>query len=609
MHKLFPQDSVEAKGLDIFDEVAAKSEDALQMKTAFCNLPDYDPFDPSILPHIKTWPRINCGGKQLPLTFLDENELLQINTTAVSLIGGLSCYIQEIIQLKNDESKVKLGPAKKITKPERLPYEFNFLNCELEPSRAQIYATGYAKVKEVPKIKPKRGKAASNDSNVNVLIFVLDSTSRLNFIRQLPKSSKFINERAKGIVLEGLTKVGDNTYPNMLALLSGYSDGAEGADESQGPFRQDATGRFPITWKYFSEHGYVTMFAEDQPDVDTFSFKERGFHVPPTDYVMRPFWQAMEQFTVGRQDLKSDRRCYGHIPKHVFLFNYTRDFAVKMQKEGRAFFSLTFSTPLSHNRINSVQVADDDLLKLLQDLEMHNIFNNTVVLIMGDHGNRIGDARRTAIGRVEDRMPNLAIMIPPSLEHFRQALEANAKVLTSWHDVRETLLDVAMNNLETESKVLRHGFRGLSLFRPIPSNRTCLEIGIPIVYCVCWIEKELNVDETDTRIGANIFLTLLNNILQKRDKEKLCTRLKLKNIEGAQKLLPTQAVGQFDNSSKILRIMITVKPSDALLEGTLEINGNKARLLGDVNRLNEYGKQSRCINDASLKLFCFCQMY
>ncbi|XP_065336668.1 uncharacterized protein LOC135937445 [Cloeon dipterum] len=461
---------------------------------------------------------------------------------------------------------------------------------------------------------PKRGKAAFNNNSVNVLIFVLDSTSRLNFIRQLPKTSKFITERAKGIVLEGLTKVGDNTYPNMLAFLSGYSDGAEGgADESQGPFWQDTTGKFdnyllPIAWKYFSEHGYVTMFAEDQPDVDTFSFKERGFHVPQTDYVMRPFWQAMEQFTVGRQDLKSDRRCYGHLPKHMFLFNYTRDFAVKMQKEGCAFFSLTFSTPLSHDHINSVQVADDDLLKLLQDLEMHNIFNNSVMLIMGDHGNRFGDARRTAIGRVEDRMPNLAIMIPPSLEHFRQALEANAKVLTSWHDVRETLLDVAMNNLETESKVRRHGFKGLSLFRPIPSNRTCLEIGIPIVYCVCWIEKELNVIETNTKIGAYQFVTLLNNILEKRDKEKLCSRLKLKNIEGAQKLLPTQAVGQFDNRSKILRIMITVKPSNAILEGTLEINGNKARLLGDVNRLNEYGNQSTCINDVSLILFCFCKM-
>ncbi|XP_065336669.1 uncharacterized protein LOC135937446, partial [Cloeon dipterum] len=495
----------------------------------------------------------------------------------------------------------------KITKPERLPYEFNFVNCKLEPSRAQIYATGYAKVKEVPNIEPKRRTAANNNNTVNVLIFVLDSTSRLNFIRQLPKTSKFIKERAKGIVLEGLTKVGDNTYPNMLAFLSGYSDSAGGADESQGPFRQDATGRFPITWKYFSEQGYVTMFAEDQPDVDTFSFKDRGFHVPPTDYVMRPFWQAMEQFMTGRNTL--DTRCYGHLPKHMFLFNYTRDFAVKMQKEGRAFFSLTFSTPLSHDYINSVQVADDDLLKLLQDLEMHNIFNNTVVLIMGDHGNRFGDARRTAIGRVEDRMPNLAIMIPPSLEHFRRALEANAKVLTSWHDVRETLLDVAMNNLETESKVRRHGFKGLSLFRPIPSNRTCLEIGIPIVYCVCWIEKELNVLETNTKIGAYQFVTLLNNILEKRDKEKLCSRLKLKNIEGAQKLLPTQAVGQFDNSSKILRIMISVKPSNAILEGTLEINSNKARLLGDVNRLDEYGIQSRCINVASLKLFCFCKMY
>jgi len=45
-------------------------------------------------------------------------------------------------------------------------------------------------------------------------------------------------------------------------------------------------------------------------------------------------------------------------------------------------------------------------------------------------------------------MPLLGIILPESLKHFRKNLERNSKVLTSWYDVHEMLLDVASGNLD-----------------------------------------------------------------------------------------------------------------------------------------------------------------
>ncbi|CAB3387376.1 Hypothetical predicted protein [Cloeon dipterum] len=580
-----------------------------------CVLPRYEPYDPSIMHFIKSWPKIDCGSPQPPLTYVDDKGYLHINKTAVPKLKypweKLGCYHYEIIRLKNDDDRIKLGPGKVFFDPERLPHEFSVVRCLEEPRKKLIYETGYAQIKEMPKSLSNKSEAAARNGRVNALIFVFDSMSRLNFIRQLPKTSKFIQERVKGFVMEGLTKVGDNTYPNMLSLLSGFSASRYRNEKALRPFWGNASaprGYFddlPALWKNFSQNDYVTMFSEDFPKFTAFNYNAHGFKVPPTDYYMRPFWLAMEN---QKHRLSKDFRCYGNVPKYKFLLNYVKDFVCKMQKEGHAFFSLTFLTHLSHDHINSIKIIDDELLLFFESLEVLNVFRNSVVIIMGDHGNRFDPIRGTVIGRVEERMPFLAITLPPSLEHFRSSLAANSKILTSWHDVYEMLMDVAFNNLKAVSKVVRYGFKGLSLFRPIPSNRTCLQIGIPREYCVCWVEKELDVNDPKTKKTGETLVRILNEQLHQKDKKKLCTPLQLDSVKNAQKLMPSATVARRDDLSVITRITITVKPSNALLEGTLEAKALRGiYLVGNVNRLNKYGNQSDCVTDPTLALFCFCK--
>lgn len=76
-------------------------------------------------------------------------------------------------------------------------------------------------------------------------------------------------------------------------------------------------------------------------------------------------------------------------------------------------------------------------------------------MILGDHGNRYDHFRKTTLGRIEDRMPLLGIILPESLETFRANLLSNSKVLTSWYDVHETLLDIATGNTNKQSKQVR----------------------------------------------------------------------------------------------------------------------------------------------------------
>ena len=56
----------------------------------------------------------------------------------------------------------------------------------------------------------------------NILIIGVYASSRLNFHRQLPKTVKLLNDLDVTELL-GYNKVADETFPNLLSLLTGIS--------------------------------------------------------------------------------------------------------------------------------------------------------------------------------------------------------------------------------------------------------------------------------------------------------------------------------------------------------------------------------------------------
>ena len=101
------------------------------------------------------------------------------------------------------------------------------------------------------------------------------------------------------------------------------------------------------------------------------------------------------------------------------------------------YFAFTFLTPLSHDDLNEVQVADSDFQNMFLKMQREGQLNNTVVIVLGDHGHRFSDIRKTDIGRVEERMPFLAVSLPTEFKqrypHLVEGLEQNNNTLLSWY--------------------------------------------------------------------------------------------------------------------------------------------------------------------------------
>ena len=93
--------------------------------------------------------------------------------------------------------------------------------------------------------------------HLNVMIVGLDALSRLNFQRQMPRSYQFLIERMAAIEMKGYNKVGDNTFPNLVPLLTGLSDdelqhSCLGTSNSSDTTFDDC----PFVWNIFRRNGY-----------------------------------------------------------------------------------------------------------------------------------------------------------------------------------------------------------------------------------------------------------------------------------------------------------------------------------------------------------------
>lgn len=109
-------------------------------------------------------------------------------------------------------------------------------------------------------------------------------------------------------------------------------------------------------------------------------------------------------------------------------------------------FAFSFHGELSHDSINLVGAADDDISKWLRELHWGGLLNRTILIVMADHGNRFADVRKTLQGKQEERLPFFSFTFP---EAFRRAFPAayqqfksNVDRLTTPFDVHATLVDI-----------------------------------------------------------------------------------------------------------------------------------------------------------------------
>jgi hypothetical protein len=492
-------------------------------------------------------------------------------------------------------------------------------NSDFDQFIAQIYP------RESILERLKEMKPNPDSLQMNVLILVLDSMSHLSYQRKLPKTYEYLKDELDAVILNGYNIVGDATTAAMIPLLTGRN-------ESQLPeVRKSVVGAtyvdsYPLIWNKFEQNGYVTFYAEDDPSISTFNLRLNGFEQPPTDHYMRPFWLASQSSDLYAN---SDTYCLGGMPKHKYLLDYLRQFYMRYRENPR--FALAFINSLSHNDNNPSEYADMDIARLLEFLKKTKNLDNTLLIVMGDHGARYSKLRQTTQGKMEERLPMMSLTFPPWFEkkynHLMQNLRRNVDRLTTPYDVHETIRNILnfknMNEIEMD-----YSSRGISLLKEIPLNRTCASAHIDMHWCTCMQWKEMRLDNYDIVQSVKATINFINTFTE--DHRDKCEVLTLKKVVEAKLIMPNEKVltylknpdpdKQIANFSSIddvrldvvhYQVILETSPNNGMYEATILADHKTGtfKLTEEPSRINIYGHQPACVVEKypQLRKYCMCK--
>jgi hypothetical protein len=455
-----------------------------------------------------------------------------------------------------------------------------------------VYRNAHAIIHEKQNVTDKFSRRSQKES-VNVFLMGIDSVSRLNMIRAMPETYMHLQNN-EWFELRGYNKIADNTFPNLMAILTGKN--LSEIDATCNWRKVGELEKCVFAWNDYKNAGYATAFAEDEAKINTFNYYETGFVHPPTDHYLRPFSLAIEKdlHIIYKHDLKF---CVGyqHYADHVY--NYGFDFAQKYINN--SFFGLFWTNSFSHEDLSMVSAMDTKVKFYLEQLEVRGILNSSIVIFFSDHGMRFGPIRNHFTGWLEERLPFFFIWLP---QHFRDqhpdivnALRVNQDRLSSPYDFHVTLKHILKlsGGFDEEPSAISCP-TCQSLFTELPFNRSCADAGIDRHWCTC-VNFDV-VDKTSKIVQSAVekIVQEVNNDLKPHSE---CAQLRLQRIHSARK----------SNSDYL--ISFNVSPSDAELEATIRCFDEMCieySILGTVSRLNRYGDQSRCVKKSYLRKVCFC---
>ncbi|KAH8351922.1 hypothetical protein KR084_000633 [Drosophila pseudotakahashii] len=487
-------------------------------------------------------------------------------------------------------------------------------------------------LKKAPRTLKYWDRETESTPPISVMILGLDSVSHLNLLRQMPKTVQYMRQNMSHVEFWGFNKIGTNTYPNLIALLTGLSD-----TESQEFWsRENCMDGLPLIWKDFKKAGYNTSFAEDMATYSMFYYGKPGFKRPATDNSLHDF--MVEMYVIRQPSSIAHTHCVG---QRTFM-----DMLLEMNdrllphKQRYPFFSFYWWANGFHEFFNSPRLADGRFERLLRSLDDAGITNNTIILFMSDHGLRWGRFRRSFQGMIEDSQPFLSVLYPDWMrKKYPTAirnLAGNARSLITTYDLHETLkhlLDLQSLNDKpiagkTEELWQLKGLetpRAVSLFLPIPPWRTCNTSHIPSEFCLC--HKQVSIPETNrvVRKAASIIIDYVNQLMAEYP---VCIPLELDSIESAYFAAPQRDSDFYIEKGhkntypeqgpywekrtyedRDIVVRLKTKPGDAYFEGMTRRQGSKLSLVGDVVRVGDDGnKNNDCIENPLLEPFCHCAL-
>ena len=533
--------------------------------------------------------------------------------------GKILCQYLPLVRGSDDFEVLYEDPIKPVV--DGMPMVSDFFDMRCVGQDGGIYANLHSGIHRDPELQKRTAEktADGNPLGLNVLMFGFDSVSSMTWQRNLPKSHRYLTEALGAIVLDGYNIVGDGTPQALLPMLTGKTE-EELPEARRGYANATTVDNHPWIWKELKKLGYITQWGEDGASAGTFTYRMLGFKDQPVDHYLRPFYMKAEsRYARGRP------YCLGSIPRHLNMLNWIREFFEMYPDKPK--FSFLFHSEYTHDLYNELQWADDDLRDFLQVMHARGHLDNTLLILMADHGARFHALRQTVQGKYEERMPYFSFRLPPKFQQKHpdiiNNLRVNSQRLTTPFDIHATFEDI-INFTGTGLGNVTD--RGISLFKEIPKERTCADAAVEPHWCTClnWVAVPLS-DRLVSKAAHNLLQTI-NAITEHHRSD--CLELVLLDVTSAVKLVPNDKVlkfkqtmdsdgrtADFSDNTKVTEVLyqvtVTVKPSMARYEATVKYSpgGETFRTnVAEISRINKYGTQPHCVMDRlpHLRPYCYC---
>ncbi|GFU12034.1 uncharacterized protein NPIL_483021 [Nephila pilipes] len=606
-------------------EVLATSDPSLILDTPGCQIPKLDPWDPSVKNLIELQDPFICPGPPLFMRPSPDGSI-RLNETVLREYydmrpNELVCHYQPYYRVHEEEYSKRensfvAGNASILKFGVPLKEDYVGVGCEIQNSTFEQF---FPLVSLKEKVEKQRSSKTPPTPRLNVILAGIDSVSKLNFLRHFQKTHAFLHEKLTPFEMNGYTKVGDNTFPNLVPMLTGHFVEHYWNESLKNTMFFDDVD---LIWKDYAERGYRTFFAEDSPYTGTFNFIKRGFYDPPTDYYFRPLALAMEFSELKKNPVQSF--CFNSQIEPDIIYDYLKDFLRAMGT--RPHFAFAMVSTMTHDVLNYAGWADEPTLHLLEDLSDMGALNNSFFVLFSDHGIRFGDIRLTYIGKFEERMPLMYIHFPKwfldQYPDYAKNLRINQNRLMTLFDIHATmvhLLDLTKSAEERSAVTL-----GQSLLEEISPNRTCDDANILSHWCPCQTLEAVAANSSEAIKASKAIVNDINSKLIPHS--GICETLEVDKIIDArvgqandlilrylqsENLVVNRTIVLGDRVEPIADYMITLvaKPGGAVFEGTVRHypDNNSYQVLG-ISRISLYGTTSWCVDSQKMKLFCYCKV-
>ncbi|OXA63650.1 hypothetical protein Fcan01_03216, partial [Folsomia candida] len=616
----------------------------LLINTTNCRIPDFSPWEPEVIPFLKEANLIeNCSQKYQNWSHMDEDNLIldhkEMLKTNFTFEKNLSCCYKAIERTApgtqyNDWSASVSNCTPIKSSKTKISAEFIVVECSIknkgsnEPPKYRMWhgiaTTSNIERKHLIKRKLefwKKHKTETNYRPPNILIIGHDSTSRLNFRRQMPKTLTVL-ENLGAVEMLGYMRVGESTFPNFVASLTGYNI----TEYTELCMKNDMLDQddCPFIWRRFDAANYLTALIEDEPNCAIFHYKKAGFSRQQVDFYSRPmFLDATRQHQKDKNpksQILFTAPCISYQTNDEAMLTYLESIIDFGEKNSVPLFPIAFATYNTHGDLNGLKLADGTYASFLQKMKTKGTLDNTILFVLGDHGVRFGSMKNTLTGSYEENLPNLWIFLPHRIKkrfpEWENALKINSRRLTSPFHMYWTLnyildkftqtpppqneaLTISITNNSSKqhkniSKIFRRKYQHRHLFEPVIRDASCSDVGVPDELCTCHFKNSLDLGDPLLEKASNAALNETNAKFQSTN----CSKLKLGNIIGG---------AIIDRPKKKIVVGFTTNPGNFSVEAVLNYEEKKLGLshMQRTDKINQ--SHVWCVNNAKLELFCYCK--